>query len=146
MEKVKYSTNMNKYKINFSKDFFIKQLIHLIIGSVLYVGLFLILYFYAFQSVGLIRICDCFFTSGFALSGIAGLIVIGHSGIFDVVSFGFANMFSYLGPTKEKKYSDVYTYKQIKETRRNANRFIFIPYLLIGIISLVVSIIIFFCI
>lgn len=79
------------------------------------------------------------FVSGACLIGFSLLYIAGNFGTFDVISVGFANLFSVIKRNGSKKYDGIYGYEEVHKEKRLANRFKFFPILISGICWLIVS-------
>jgi hypothetical protein len=123
-------------------DIFVSKYLRYLIVLVLSSALLFILVYAAFSDRNiLVAYCDSSFIVGFTLLGIGSFQIIGNQGTFDLVNYGFANMFSVLRKPYEKRYEDLASYRELKSVRRKADRFIFIPYYIFAAIYLIIAII-----
>lgn len=76
------------------------------------------------------------FTVGGSISVLfGGLVLVTYLGAFD--TFGYA--FSTFG--RNRKYKDLVDYTEKKQIKRGKNRFIFMPYITVGVIFIIVGLI-----
>lgn len=123
-------------------DVFVSKYLRYLIILVLSSALLFILVYATFSDRNiLVAYCDSAFIVGFTLLGIGSFQIIGNQGTFDLVNYGFANMFSVLRKPYEKRYEDLASYRELKSARRKADRFIFIPYYIFAAIYLIIAII-----
>ncbi len=123
-------------------DVFVDKYLRYIILLVLSLALLFLLVYVPFYDRGLlVAYCDSSFIVGFALLCIGSFQIIGNQGTFDVINYGFANMFFVLKKPYEKRYEDLASYKELKKDRRKKDRFLFIPYYIYAGIYLIIAII-----
>ena len=83
--------------------------------------------------------CNGLFISGFFLTGVSALVALNLFGAFDIFSFYFGRKLNEQG-----KKEDLYEYSTRKKEQRWKAKFAFLPYLIVGAICLIASLIIFF--
>lgn len=123
---------MNKQKIIFHSP--IKYLIIFILTSIVCL---LISFIKNFTLIGFV---DAFFISGTITFVIGLLSLLSYFGAFDT----FAYSFSYVKNSYSKsnnKNIDFYNYKQNKILKREKSNFSFTPYLIIGFVFLIISVV-----
>lgn len=131
-------------KITIYHFFNIPNLIVFIICLVLG-GLFFVIYpLLNYEGFTIYNMMNGSFVSGACLIGFSLLYIAGNFGTFDVISVGFANLFSVIKKNGTKKYDGIYGYEEVHREKRLANRFKFFPILVAGIIYLIVSLILYF--
>ena len=118
--------------------FVIKLSVSLIIGLSFFIGL------YFGRTRSLIDVVNGFFIGGAFLIGVAGLSVVTRYGSFDTFAYAFSTLgYKYI-PNVNRKYEDLYDYKQKKNEKRIENRFSYLPYLVAGIILVLIALICYF--
>lgn len=81
---------------------------------------------------------DALFIAGFALICISGLSIVNYFGAFDIFTHLFAK------PNENNKKPSFYEYSLEKSASRKEHRFNFVPYAVIGFLSIILSIILFY--
>ena len=123
-------------------DVFVSKYLRYLIILLLSSALLFILVYVAFSDRNiLVAYCDSSFIVGFVLLGLGSFQIIGNQGTFDLVNYGLSNMFSVLHKPYEKHYEDLASYRELKSSRRKADRFIFVPYYIFAAIYLIIAII-----
>lgn len=84
---------------------------------------------------------NCFVIVAVFYLGGTGLYLVTRAGTFDVFRYQFINWLSSFRKGSKKRYEDAYTYKEHLSEVREDNRKLWIPFVVIGIISLILSII-----
>lgn len=108
-----------------------------IFSLVTYFAFFLILWNFTLSGA-----CDSFFINGALYIGVGILQIIANLGTFDLLTFSTSKFIdSYKKEKKYKEKFDVIDYKNMKSTKRNANKWNFVFYLIIGIFYLIGAII-----
>ena len=123
---------MNKRKIIFHSP--IKYLIIFVLTFVICFVIALI------KNFTLIGFVDAFFVSGVVTFVVGLLSLLSYLGAFDT----FAYSFSYVKNSYSKsnnKNIDFYNYKQNKILKREKSNFSFTPYLMIGFVFLIISVV-----
>ena len=115
----------------------IALLVSLAIGALIYV------FFSFYRGFTFYNSIDGFFVAGSVLVLGGLLFLAGNEGTFDVISVGFANLYSVFKRNGTKKYASLYDYREMKGEKRKGNRYILIPIELAGIVYLIVSIVLF---
>lgn len=123
---------MNKQKIIFHSP--IKYLIIFILTSIICL---LISFIKKFTLIGFV---DAFFISG-TITFVGGLLfLLSYFGAFDTFAYSFSYIKNSYLKTNNKN-NDFYNYKQTKILKRKKENFSFTPYLIIGLIFIIISII-----
>lgn len=82
-----------------------------------------------------------FITGAIFIAGAIMSVVTYHGG-FDTFGYsGHALVYSFR-PEKGKKYNDMYEYVQVKKEKRRGNKYNFVPWLIIGAVYVVSSLIV----
>ena len=123
---------MNKRKIIFHSP--IKYLIIFVLTSVICFVIALI------KNFTLIGFVDAFFISGTITFVIGLLSLLSYFGAFDTFAYSFTYIKNSYSKTNNKN-NDFYNYKQMKIMKRKKENFSFTPYLIIGLIFIIISII-----
>ncbi|MCQ2798493.1 MAG: DUF3899 domain-containing protein [Bacilli bacterium] len=71
----------------------------------------------------------------------AGFILIGRTGLFDTVAFGFIVFGESFKKEVVRRYDSAYTYKKIRDEKRRANPPYLLPYWVLGGVSLGIAIV-----
>ncbi|MEG1565793.1 MAG: DUF3899 domain-containing protein [Bacilli bacterium] len=103
--------------------------------------LFTVVYFVVPAATFYIRICNCFFFVGSLVFAMLGLAFVNRTGIFDVVGYSFNSLFMSFKHDAPKKFQDAYHYKEYKKKKRSFNPLPYLPYLLLGGISLIIALV-----
>lgn len=130
----------DKKRFSIRDVFYLKSIKVLIIFFIIQVLIFLLIF--GLSNWHLIGAINGTFVSGAIGFGIAGLSFTNNQGIFDVFQVGFENLISVSKKNGRKKY-DLYGFKESKVNKRNSNKYMWIIYLIDGIIFLIASIILF---
>jgi len=79
------------------------------------------------------------FSTAGAVTILFGLLVLlANFGAFDMFSYAFLS----LRKANRDTYKDLYQYSQIKKEKRSKHMFTFIPYVTVGLLSIIISLII----
>ena len=106
-----------------------KYIISFILAGAMSVGL---LFYWGFDQK--VYYNDAFFASGALFVAIGGLSFVSYFGAFDI----FAYSFSLFNPNR--RYKDLYEYSTAKnEKRKSKIVFPFMPYIVVGIVYIIVS-------
>jgi hypothetical protein len=113
-------------------------LINFLVAFLLGAGVFCLIYFLRrlFDFGGASDAC---FGAGASLLGITLLIIIGRTGVFDVLFYGFFRFGESFRPDNKKKYDTAYDFKEKKRQDRARSRPLFWPYLGLGGLYLVLA-------
>lgn len=123
---------MNKQKIIFHSP--IKYLLIFILTSIVCL---LISFIKNFTLIGFV---DAFFISGTITFVIGLLSLLSYFGAFDTFAYSFTYIKNSYSKTNNKN-NDFYNYKQMKIMKRKKENFSFTPYLIVGLIFIIISII-----
>ena len=82
-------------------------------------------------------LCDAFFAIGFTMAGIGLLVYTSNEGVFDGLVFGVTSFFNMFRKNYEKKYKDLYEYKESKASKKYSFGFL----LICGMALLAVSVV-----
>lgn len=93
------------------------------------------LIFYGFDVF--VNYVDGFFVGGAVNIAFGGLSLVADMGAFDMLSYGFAR---FHGANRDK-FSDLYEYSKFKSEQRYNKNCSFGPYIIMGILGVVISII-----
>lgn len=85
--------------------------------------------------------CDAFFFAGVIDIAILLFMIIERSGAFDVFNFQFYRFFESFRPDGLKKWDTAYDYKEERAGKRKRTKLFYLPYLVIGGVFLLVSIV-----
>ena len=85
--------------------------------------------------------CNGLFVSAFLLISISVLVVLNLFGAFDIFSFYINRK-----RTEEGRKEDLYEYSTRKKEERLKAKLVFLPYLIVGLLYLIASLIIYFTI
>ncbi|MFA6829941.1 MAG: DUF3899 domain-containing protein [Bacilli bacterium] len=99
-----------------------------------------------------IVVLPVYFCSDFMLSNIfiiigslyiayVALSLVTREGFFDLFSFQLSNLISSFRPGNHVRYPDAYEYKKMKEEKRKQGRFVWIPWVSVGVLMIILSII-----
>lgn len=132
---------LNKFKANLRANILI-----LTIGFVLGVAFFF-LYIYVIEKGP-----NAYFmyNASFILTAVylatAGLMWVAHLGFFDTFAYGFISMGNiFFRPMKvEKKYDDLIDYKGQKYEKRKSQGFFYLPFLMLGLLAVIATMIFYF--
>ena len=132
-----------------------KKLINWIVASVILTLFFTLFFFlndplsgHLIPSQIVMILSNSFLPAGVVNLAVAGFILIGRTGIFDTVAFGFIVFGESFRKEVVRRYDSAYTYKKIRDDKRRANPPYLLPYWLLGGISFgiaVVLTIVFMC-
>ncbi len=114
-----------------------------VFAPILGVSVFLAIYFTRTEDP--FRAVNSCFIPGVILIGFSLFSLIIKTGFFDFASYGITSAFYALRKGEEKAYEDLVDYKEKKKVIRKENTYTFLPYLLTGIVFLMVSLILYFC-
>ena len=82
-------------------------------------------------------LCDAFFAIGCTMAGIGLLVYTSNEGVFDGLVFGVTSFFNMFRKNYEKKYKDLYEYKESKASKKYSFGFL----LICGMALLAVSVV-----
>lgn len=105
--------------------------------------IFLFLLIYGVSGWTMYGAIDGTFASGATGIAISILSYVTNQGLFDVFYVGFENLISVSKKNGKKQY-DMVSYRESKITQRKSNRFIFLSYLIVGVVFLVASLVLFY--
>lgn len=88
--------------------------------------------------------CDACFVVGFTLICIGGLSVLAYHGAYD--TFGYSANTITRKKDQVKQYEDLHDYVEKKKEKRKGKKYNSVPYFVIGIFWLIISIILFICV
>jgi len=126
------------------KDFFDEHNIVRHIGIVLAISIFgvgFLLLIYFMNNRTIIDACNGSFGAFAILFGIGSMQIIINYGTFDSLCYSFANMFATWQKGGQKKYVDLYVYKEIHAPARKKRKFYFVDWYIASGVLLVVAII-----
>ena len=66
------------------------------------------------------------------LLGLSGLLLVGRSGTFDVVNYGFFRLGESFRKEKTKAFADAYEYSNHRREQRDKTPIYFLPFILVG--------------
>jgi hypothetical protein len=115
----------NSYRI--TKNDIITFFVLLTISTVVFLLVFLLN-----ASPSLISACDGAFAAGVTIISALGLQILARMGAFDTFGYSFSTLVTSFSPRVEKKYADLFEYRNIKSTNRSKNKLFFLSYLLVG--------------
>lgn len=84
---------------------------------------------------------DATFIPSALMLGISALILISRAGTFDILSYSFVAISQRFRPREFKRYADAYDYKVQADERRAKKGGYILPYLVWGVVLLVIAII-----
>lgn len=113
-----------------------------VIVSILGIGIWCLAYFVR-GNLHLIGAMDAFTISGVAILLLYGLYLVYRWGAFDMVIYGFKDLYYHMNFSAEKirKYDDYGEYRERKKEERSKSKPYFWPFLVIGAILVITSII-----
>lgn len=114
----------------------IKTIISWIVATIAPIAFIVPMYY--FTNFGL---SNCFLIPTILYLGYVALLFICRWGTFDLFRYQFINWISFAKKDGQKKYKDAYEYKQHLEEVRSNNKPIFLPWLVIGALLLVGTIV-----
>lgn len=82
---------------------------------------------------------DGMVTGGVFTIFIGLLVLLSNFGAFDMFSYAFSRV----SRSNRERYHDLYEYSEDKRIKRSSNRYVFMPYLVVGALFILVSIILF---
>ena len=82
---------------------------------------------------------DGMVTGGVVTIFIGLLVLLSNLGAFDMFSYAFSRV----SRSNRERYHDLYEYSEDKRIKRSSNRYVFMPYLVVGALFILVSIILF---
>lgn len=120
--------NEQKQKARFTKDDLITFIILFLLGTTIFLLVFLLN-----SHPGLVSACDGAFAAGVSIIAALGLQVLSRLGAFDTFGYSFSLMVASFSPKVEKKYRDLFEYKNIKAEKRSNRKLYFVSYLIVGL-------------
>lgn len=87
-------------------------------------------------------LCDAFGVGGAVVLGMGIFSWINNLGFFDFASYGFASAFSALKKDFVKPYDDLVDYKEKKAYKRKADKWNWVPYVIVGLIFIILFIVV----
>jgi hypothetical protein len=136
-----YEKSPEKEESLFKKIFFHKTLNYIvisIISIIIFVVVFLVRGYDKLQSY----LDAAFVTCIFDLC-MSGLSATTNQGVFDSLGYGFDRMFKSVF-TGHYKYRDLIEFKDARVEKRERNKYTWAPYLVIGLIFVIITIILYF--
>lgn len=126
------------------KEFFFKYMLRFLIASVISISIFLIIIFVQKDDEGLITYLGI--SNGLLIGGVSSLVLglfsfITNLGFFDFISYNGSRLRSLMQKYEGVNYHGVYEYTEAKKEKRKKNRFVCIPYLIVGIVLIIAAII-----
>ncbi len=94
-----------------------------------------LIYLFTRGFTSLIFYIDAFGIAGAALFFISLLSLVNNHGAFDIFSYSFGKLFN------RTKYDTLRDYVLLKESKNRKNRFIFLPYMVVGVTFVAASLI-----
>lgn len=123
-----------------------KRLINWIVASVILTLFFCLFFFindpfseHVIPSQIVMILSNSFLPAGVVNLAVAGLILIGRTGLFDTVAFGFIVFGESFKKEVVRRYDSAYTYKRIRDEKRRANPPYLLPYWVLGAAALAIS-------
>lgn len=89
-----------------------------------------------------INYCDAFFIAGLLMICFGGLSFVSNCGAFDIFGYSFKTVGTKLSGNPNKEYQNLSAYVESKKDRRLKEKFNFVPYLLVGGVTVFLSFII----
>lgn len=121
--------------MKFLRKFILHSWKHYSIACIL-ASVLTILAIFARQTFSLLFIADSFAIAGIVTFLIGGLVLVSYFGGFDTLGYGLSSLVR-----KNKKYEDLFDYTEKKKILRKSGNLTFMPYFIVGICFLVVSLI-----
>ncbi len=125
----------------FKKIFFHKTLNYVVISIISIIFFILVVAIKGFDKL------QSYFDASFVVCvfnfGAAGLSCTTREGVFDSLGYGFDRLFKSTF-TGHYKYKDLVEFKDAKVDKRKRNKYNFAPYLVIGTIFLILSVVLYF--
>lgn len=125
-----------------------KKLINWIVASVILTLFFALFFFlnepfseHLIPSQIVMILSNSFLPAGVVNLAVAGFILIGRTGLFDTVAFGFIVFGESFKKEVVRRYDSAYTYKKIRDEKRRANPPYLLPYWVLGGVSLGIAIV-----
>ena len=87
---------------------------------------------------GIRALVDGLFVAGVVGIGLASFSLLTHYGFFDTIVVGTSNLVGILRREQQKKYDSLFDYKELKKEKRRGTRFVFLGYLLPGLIYIII--------
>lgn len=116
-----------------------KNILCWVIATILPVGFFILMYFLTDW-----RLTNIFLVPGALYLGYLGLRFVTRMGTFDLFAYQFVNWTSSWRKGSPKKYQDAYEYKNHMSEQRSEHKMIFLPWLVIGLICMILCIVLSF--
>lgn len=108
------------------------------------IGLSIFFGFYFGKEMTMKAATDGTSVAGIVLLSLSTFSLMSSFGFFDFASYGFISVFSSLRRSIVRPYDDLIDYKQKMASKREKGRMFFTPYLVIGLIFLIVGIVLSF--
>lgn len=121
------------------KRFFIKYMIKSIISICISLIVFLIVFF--IRGNNFTGILDGLFLASVASITMGLFSLITNLGFFDLIAYNGARFNNFIHQYKGKSFNGVFEYSESKKEKRKENRYVFLSYLVVGIVFLIISII-----
>lgn len=141
MEKEEFKEPVKKQPFDFKKN--ILMTIYLLgLGTLV----FLLIAFFTNQKNGVVgnptytSVVDGGFIAGSVIIFCFLLSLLNRFGAFDTFGYSFSALLHSFNPEKEKKYVDLVEYKDKKNIKRSKTPLFYVPYLVSGVILLIVTI------
>ena len=123
-------------KRSIRKDLLNKKVyIALVISTILCSLTFILIY--GLNEWGIRALVDGLFVAGALGIVLASFSLLTYFGFFETVAVGTANLIGVLRKEGQKKYASLFDYKELKKEKRKSNRFVYLGYLLPGIIYII---------
>ncbi len=123
----KFSENFKKYKISYIVAF--------VIATLVGVGIFSAFFFS--KSLTLLNALNASTIAGVLLLAAGGLMWVETFGTFDMMAYGFKQMFTSFFSRKANKYNDLYSYKQDKNLKRESSAKLYLSVLASSLLFLI---------
>lgn len=86
-----------------------------------------------------INYINAFFVGALFILGIGGIAFCSNSGAFDMFGYSGYYIVQTFRPKEDRKYADIKDYIDQKAEKRKVKNFTFIPYLVVGGVTFIVS-------
>ena len=123
----KFSENFKKYKISYIVTF--------VVATIVGIGIFSAFFFS--KSLTLLNALNALTIATVLLVAGGGLMWVESFGTFDMVAYGFKQMFASFFSRKANKYNDLYSYKQDKNLKRESSAKLYLSVLTSSIIFII---------
>lgn len=121
------------------KVFFHSPITYIVCFSVCCIISLVYSYFYSFSSA---RISESILNSGIMMVFVGILVLCSFYGAFDTFAYGFQSLRS----KKNRKYEDLVQYTRIKGEERSKKSLPYVPFMVVGLLFVIVGIILSFII